>query len=258
MKVHLFGLPLSTHRRLKEQSRNWHEAVPDPHAFRATPISTNEHTPFTEGELRDLAAAVSDGFVHIVVPASRDWKFIQAQFKFDCRIHVARLRQPIRDVSWPSLKEHLHAIAKLDAVWLETCCPKDLRHPLLLPPSLFETSDATREYWRRCDTYSEKTLSEAENLLKTVDQHHRLKDRNGGRSWIDARKRRYRIDPSNHGRSPTSRAGRKTYRFCYEVPPGFHYDVTDDEKKPFNFTVNGKTERVTHCNVTPWGQVRCS
>lgn len=256
MKVHLFGLPLSTHRRLKEESENWQEAVPDPHGFRATPISTNEHAPFTQGELRDLAAAVSEGFVHIVVPASRDWKLIQARFKFDCRIHIARLWQPIRDISWPVLKEHLHAVAKLDAVWLETCCPRDHRHPLLLPPSLFETSRDTKEYWRKCDTYSEERLPEAKNLLVTVDKHHWQPDRKGGRSWIDARNRRYRIDPSKHGLSPTNRTGGKAYRFCYEVTPGFHYDVTDEEEKPFNFIINGKTERVTHCNVSPWGHVR--
>lgn len=256
MKVHLFGLPLSTHRRLKEESDDWQDAVPEPHLFRATPISTNEYAPFTEGEIRDLAAAVAEGFTHIVIPASRNWKVLQSRFQFDCRVHIARLWEPLKDITWELLKEHLHAATKLDEIWLGKLCPTDVRHPLLLPPSVFFTVRNTCRYWQRCDVYSEEQIPEAEALLAVVEKEHRRPDGNGNRSWIDGRKWRYRIDPSKHGLSAADRAKGNAYRFCYEVPPGFHYDVTHDAGRTLDIQIDGKPQSVAHCNVTPWGHVR--
>ena len=256
MNVHLFGLPLSTHRRLKQESEGWQEAVPAPHQFRATPISTNEYAQFTNGEMRDLAAAVAEGFTHIVVPASRDWKVIQRRFQFDCRVHIARLWEPLKDITWELLRERLHAATKLDDLWLEKVCPTDVRHPLLLPPPVFSTTRNTHRYWYRCDVYSEQQVQEAEELLEIVEKEHRRPDGSGGRSWIDGRKWRYRIDPSKHGLSTADRAKSKAYRFCYEVPPGFHYDVTDDAGRTFVILIDGTPQKMAHCNVTPWGHVR--
>lgn len=69
MKIHLVGLPISTHRRLKQESGNWHGAVPKQHQFIASPISTNEYATFSDGEIRDILARAADGFTHIAVPA---------------------------------------------------------------------------------------------------------------------------------------------------------------------------------------------
>lgn len=256
MKLHLFGLPISTHRRLLAESDGWTDAVPTPHQFRSTPISTNEQKLFTEGELKDLRDRVGEGFTHIVIPASRDWKAVQSRFQFDCRVHLARLWEPIRDITWELLKERLHAATRLDEAWLGKISPTDLRHPLLLPPLIFSTTRNTQCYWHRCDIYSEEQIPEAEELLSVVDKEHRRPDGNGIRSWIDARKWRYKVDLSKHGLSASDRAKTKSFRFCYEVPPGFHYDVTDDAGRSFIIQIDGKAEKVAHCNVTPWGDVR--
>jgi len=66
----------------------------------------------------------------------------------------------------------------------------------------------------------------------------------------------YAFDPARHGRSGADRQNRKSYRFCYEIPAGFHYDVTDDSGKPFKIEIDGRLHTLTHCNVTPWGVVR--
>ncbi len=255
MKVHLFGLPISLHRRLKEESSNWKEALPG-HAFRATPISSNEIGRFSEPELRELVDAVSDGFTHIVIPANRDWAEIRKRLQFDCRIHLARLRQPLRDLTWPILKENLHNITTMDEIWLHKLSSNDLRHALLLPPNVFATNARTSEYWRHCDVYSTERFGSAEQLLSEVEQHHRRPDGQGSRAWLDNRNRRYRMDPSKHGRSQSDRGQRKSFRFCYEIPPGFHYDVTDDSGKAFKIDIDGRSQTLLHCNVTPWGQVR--
>ena len=256
MKIHLFGLPISTHRRLEEESDGWKDAVPVPHLFRPSPISTNEHAAFTEGELRSLRDAVGEGFTHIVIPASRDWKVVQSRLRFDCRVHVVRLGEPLKDIVWTLLRESLYVAAKLDEGWLRRVSPSDLRHPLLLPPAIFRTTRYTEEFWHRCDVYSEERIPGAEHLLSVVEKEHRKPDSTGGRSWIDAQKLRFKFDPSRHAMSEGGRTGRKEYRFCYEVMPGFHYDVTDDAGRAYIIEIGGTPTTVHHCNVTPWGHVR--
>jgi len=256
MKVLLFGLPISTHRRLKEESGDWQDAVPEPHKFSSIPTDTNENTPYSVGELRDLKAAVGKGSTHIILPAHRDWDEIQRRLQFDCRVHAARLWQPLRDVQWADLKEHLQKIVALDEIWLEKVRPADLRHALLLPPTVFRTNKKTDKYWHTCDAYSEDRIARATRLLNTVEIEHRKADAKGGRSWIDQNSRRYRVDPAKHGRTPEDRADEKSYRFCYEIPHGFHYDVADDADRSFSIEIDGRKQSVTHCNISPWGNIR--
>ncbi len=257
MKIHLFGLPISIHRRLKEESGGeWAGAVPDGHEFLPTPLNSNALGPFSASELRELEKAVGEGFTHIVIPANRDWNEIKRRFRFDCRIHLARLRQPLRDLTWDILRDALHAIANIEEVWLHKFSPNDLRHALLLPPPVFATNVKTAEFWRHCDVYSTDRFASAEQLLDVVEQKHRRPDGQGGKSWLDSRNRRFRVDPGRHGRSAADRANRKSYRFCYEIPAGFHYDVTEDAGRSFRVTIAGRLETIAHCNVTPWGAVR--
>jgi len=256
MKVHLFGLPISLHRRLKEESSNWAEAVPNGHEFRATPIDSNEMGPFKQAELDELLKGVGEGFTHVVIPANRNWDSIRKRLQFDCRIHLARLRQPLRDLTWEILKDALHTIAAMDEVWLDKFCPKDLRHPLLLPPPVFATYQETSDYWRHCDAYSAERFPAAEKLLEDVDRLHRRSDGQGSRSWLDARNRRYRFDPARHARSAADRDNRKSFRFCCEIPAGFHYDMSEDAGKAFKIDIGGRSQTLKHCNVTPWGFVR--
>jgi hypothetical protein len=255
MRVHLFGLPISLHRRLKESSREWEEAVPVGHSFRATPVQSNEMSAFSDTEIREIETAVEEGFTHIIIPANRSWAEINRRFQFDCRIHVARLREPLRDLTWPMLKESLHRAVEMDEIWLDKFCPRDLRHPLLLPPTVFEPEKDTTGYWAQCDVYRTDRFEWAERLLSEVEKRHRLPDGEGKRTWVDARGRRFRFDPSKHGRSGTNRAGKKAFRFCFEVPIGFHYDVATDKDGYFTVMINGKLESVRHCNANPWGRV---
>jgi hypothetical protein len=199
---------------------------------------------------------VAEGFTHIVIPASRDWKVLQSRFQFDCRVHIARLWTPLKDITWEILKQRLHAATRLDEVWLGKLCPTNVQHPLLLPPLVFSTTRNTHDYWHRCDVYSAERIPDAEELLGIVEKEHRRPDVNGNHSWIDGHRHRYRIDPSKHGLSAADRARRKAYRFCYEVPSGFHYDVTDDGGRTFIIQIDGKLQKVAHCNITPWGHVR--
>jgi hypothetical protein len=121
---------------------------------------------------------------------------------------------------------------------------------------VFATNRDTAEYWRHCDVYSQELFVSAEQLLAAVNTHHLLPDQQGGWSWLDGGSKRYRIDHARHGRSQADRAGMKSYRFCFEIPAGFHYDVTDDSGRAFPIKIDSRYQSVTHCNVTPWGKVR--
>jgi hypothetical protein len=67
-------------------------------------------------ESAELEKSVGEGFTHIVIPANREWKEIKRRFRFDCRIHLARLQQPLRDLTWHILRDALHAIMGMDEV----------------------------------------------------------------------------------------------------------------------------------------------
>ena len=97
--------------------------------------------------------------------------------------------------------------------------------------------------------------ADAEQTLQHVERQHRKADGKGGRSWIDDRKWRYRSDLSKHGIFAQNRAGRKAFRFCYEVSYGFHYDLEEDLGSWFHIDIKGKRERLKHCNVNPWGMI---
>ena len=255
MKIHLFGLPISAHIRLKVESGGWGQAVPPPHEFRSTPILSNELGKITDAEVQILVDSVADGFTHLVLVGVRDWAKLQPRLGFDSRMHVARVQEPIRHLTWPFLQQLLCAIVGLDELWLTRIAPTDLRHPLLLPPTFFATDRETKEYWHKCDVYSENQLVGAEQLLTAVERCHRRPDSQGGRSWLDSQGRRYRIDHSRHGRSETDRAGIKSYRFCFEIPQGFHFDVTDNSGRYFTVNIDNNRQRLLHCNVNPWGKV---
>jgi len=256
MKVHLFGLPKSAHIRLKDESCNWTDAVPSPHEFRSTPILSNRLGEVSNSEIDELAKSVGEGFNHLVLAGVRKWEKFYSRLHFDCRIHLARIGEPLRDLKWPSLQEHLHAVVAMDEVWLRKLSPTDLRHALLLPPIIFATNRDTANFWQQCDVYRQELFASGERLLAEVEKHHRRPDANGVRSWLDSRNRRYRFDHSKHRPSQADRAGEKSYRFCFEIPTGFHYDVTDDRGKTFTIAVEGRSQSVTHCNVTPWGRVQ--
>ncbi len=256
MKIHLFGLPKSAHNRLRYESGSWANAVPAPHEFRSTPILSNDLGNLRQSDIEELAKAVGEGFTHVILAAVRNWREISSRLQFDCRMHIARLAEPVRDVTWPVIQSYIQAAIALDQIWLEKFCPRDLRHALLLPPSVFATNRSTAKYWEQCDVYSQERFAIAERLLVDVERHHRRPDEQGGRSWLDERRRRFRVDLARHARSQADRAHLKSFRFCFEVPPGFHYDVSDDLGKTFVVEIDGRSERVQHCNISPWGHVR--
>jgi hypothetical protein len=59
-----------------------------------------------------------------------------------------------------------------------------------------------------------------------------------------------------HARTAQERKGTASYRFCFPLPPGFHYDVVHDAGVPFEIEIDGRRESVLHVNISPFGHVR--
>ena len=88
-------------------------------------------------------------------------------------------------------------------------------------------------------------------------KYHRRPDGKGARSWLDNPVADVieSIPPNMDVRIPTVLSAKHSVS-AYEIPPGFHYDVTEDSGRAFGIDIDGRSITLTHCNVTPWGHVR--
>lgn len=251
------GLPLNAYRDLESEFYSWAETLMPAIKFRACPL-LSKHTPrIYPGDLKDLENIVAEGYVHIALFPCRDWEQVRDRFRFDCR--VARLDLPghLYGINWETVKGALARFLDFETRWCHAIRPRDINHPLLLPPPSFEPATEVRDYWRTCDIYRKnERLTEANNSLQVVVSKHR-KAGGAGTFWLDIRDRRFHVDPTRHGRTPEERAGAEKFRFCFRVPGGFHFDVDHHRGREFWLTDRfGKTHKVRHANVDPWGSVR--
>ncbi len=255
MQLHLCGLPLKLHRRLKEESLDWENALPEPHRLLVTPINSPSPRPFKRAEVDEIRTAVGEGFTHIVLLGTRDWKSIANGLEFDCRVHTLRIQVDYHSMAWEDVRAALREVVDLDTEWKVRVAPSDLRHQLLLPPTFFSTDRQTRNFWKFCDVYSKGQIESAAELLRLVDRVHRKRS-DGERVWVDARRLEYSVDPSLHSRANEERGGGALYRFCFPLPQGFHFDVRAHDGKRFEALIGERIRKVDYVNVTPWGHVR--
>ncbi len=194
---------------------------------RAAPATGNANqfsltSPFQKAEVDEIRTAVGEGFTHIVLLGTRDWKSIANGLEFDCRVHTLRIQVDYHSMAWEDVRAALREVVDLDTEWKVRVAPSDLRHQLLLPPTFFSTDRQTRNFWKFCDVYSKGQIESAAELLRLVDRVHRKRS-DGERVWVDARRLEYSVDPSLHSRANEERGGGALYRFCFPLPQGFHF-----------------------------------
>jgi len=252
------GLPLNAYRKLEREFHSWAETLMPAIRFRACPL-LSEHTPrISPGDLKNIENNTAGGYVHIAVFPSRDWEQVRDRFRFDCR--VARLDLPgdLYGINWETVKGALARFLDFETRWCDAIRPRDLNHPLLLPPPSFEPATEVRDYWRTCEVYQKnERLTAANNALQKVFSLHRKAAEGSAKWWQDARERCFRVDPARHGRTPAERAGADRFRFCFKVPGGFHYDVDHHRGQAFLlYDASGTAHKVRRANVDPWGSIR--
>lgn len=258
MRLQLAGLPLATYRRLRDELVDWSESLRPSHEIRVTP-SKDRYRPVIEAaEIRDMEAAVQDGFVHILLVPSRWWRMAWHHFRFDCRVAIMDVQGELRALEWHALRAAIETCLEFEERWVSVVRPPSLGHPLLLPPPSFEPSASIGDFWTACDVYHEtKLIGEAHDILQKVVAHHRKHESGLGSFWKDERNRRFCWDHTCHAMTPEERMGMRRFRFCLEVPRGFHFDVAHESGGRFWLRdCDGTSHTVTHCNVDSWGRVR--
>lgn len=258
MRLQLAAIPLATYRRLKDDLTVWSESLEPTHQIRVTP-SKNRYLPIIEApEIRDMEAAAQEGFVHILLVPTRWWRTASQHFRFDCRVAILDVSGDLRTLEWPALRAAMETCLEFEERWIHVVRPPDLRHPLLLPPPSFEPSRRIGDFWTACDVYRDTTrIGEAHDTLQRVISLHRNHESGIGPFWKDERNRRFCFDRNLHAMTPEERAGMRRFRFCLEVPRGFHFDVVHESGGRFCISdFRGNLHTVTRSNVDPWGRVR--
>lgn len=258
MKSQLVGLPLATHRRLQKELQGWASSLKPAHEVRFVP-SKDEHRPIVQlQEIKDVAASVNNGYVHILVVPTRHFSLLLSEFQFDCRISSVQLPGGFKSLQWPTLRSALETCLDFENRWVTRIGPSDLRHPLLLPPPSFHTHSSVGDFWRACDVYGEtQRIAAAHDVLQKVCSRHQRRESGIGQYWVDCSNRRFHHDRAAHGLTPEERTGTKRFRFCFPVPQGFHFDVTHELGNHFLISdCHGITHKLLRANVDPWGRIR--
>ena len=258
IRLQVVGLPLKTYRRLQPQIETWVSALDVTCSVRFSP-SFQETTPqIGKREIMQIKQNIQEGFVHIAVLPVRDWSVLKSQFHFDCRIPMLAVPGDFRGLTWEQLEVALTQVLGFEERWCKAVKPSDFHHPLMLPPPSFEIQRVYRDFWRQCDCYrNTELLTDANNVVQGVRAAHRRSASGIGVYWLDCGKKRFSIDRSWHALSQEERLGKKRFRFCFEIPQGFHFDVVHDSGS--DFCLRGKDrvyDRINRANVDSWGTVR--
>lgn len=258
IKAQIAGLPLPFYRKIRSSLDQWALSLRPGVEIRACPSLSPTFPQMNDAELNAVKANVLDGYVHIAMFPCRDWERLRDALRFDCRVFVLKNLRYIPTPSWEELKLDIEKFLDYEERWCKIARPPDWNHPLLLPPPCFEESKEVEDFWSKCDVYWDTSkLNQANNTLAAVRSRHRGKLAGAKYAWADVKGKVFTVDPSRHALSPMERMGLIRYRFCYGVPPGFHYDVI--HKSQQHFTIRdqyGESRTLNRANIDPWGNVR--
>lgn len=251
LKLQLAGLPLSAHRRVKADLDGWAASLPV--SLRLAPSQKSRMPAVGKEEFAQICANVQDGFVHIAAVPSRDVGPLAKKFSFSCRVVRLSLDDPVR-VTSHALIAQLTKVIEFESQWMEGVRPRDLGSPLILPCGHFVPSSVVQRFWSSCDCYwRSDALEAAKAIIGQVRQLHSRSSKGISRYWVDSQGLCFHRATAFHGRSLEERRGLKRFRFCFEVPPGFHFDVCRTDARPFTLADRSEMERA---NIDPWGFVR--
>lgn len=258
LRLQLVGMPLRAHRRLSVELREFASRLQPEVLLRAAPSYSESQPDFAKRESEAARLNVQEGYTHLAVVPSRNQKQIQREFRFDCRVILLDLPGDLLRLSWDVLEHALTAAIEFEVQWCGAIKPSDVRSPLLLPEFSFLPERRIGDFWKQCDCYRDRArLTDANNILQAVRSIHRRSKTGVGGYWLDVGRRQFIVDQSYHAPSAEERRELLRFRFCYQVPKGFHYDVTHELGERFSIRGSeGVIDRVSRVNVDPWGSMR--
>jgi hypothetical protein len=139
--------------------------------------------------------------------------------------------------------------------WEEQIKPTATSSPALIPESSFATR-AFADLWTRVESYGDLG-----SLKGVPDLIHRftaeiLKQVDDDKAWVDDRELVFSFRGARHAVAPFPR----NWKYSYEIPDGFHYDVKHRNGKGFKIKSMDSDYRSfpagAHANVDPHGEIR--
>lgn len=256
IRLQFVGMPRAQYRRLQSNLRRWSDSLGEDTLIRPAPSYRERRPEIGERELAQIDSNIQEGFIHLLCVPSRDARFIERSLRFDCRVVRLEIPGDLGRLDWSTLRSALEKAISYEKEWCCSVRPSSPAHPLLLPSVSFDSHRSLKGMWKECDCHRDnRLLRHAARQVERFRQLHK-KSYRGGFYWLDMNGRRFSIDRGHHGRSPAERVGRRRFRYCFEVPPGFHFDVTSEAGGEFSIVGSEGRYRVHRANVDPWGSVR--
>lgn len=139
--------------------------------------------------------------------------------------------------------------------WTLRVKPADMGSPLLLPECSFDAGTPHRDLWRHARSYGDpNTVEGAEKAIREFERIYLRKSVHY--QWVDRRDLVYGRNGPRHADAPFPRG----WKYSYRLPPGFHFDVTQTEKRKFYlFDAEGLRHSAVsggYINIDPHGYVR--
>ena len=146
----------------------------------------------------------------------------------------------------------LQKIVDFEEQWRADIRPTGVDSPLLLPECSFDGNATTEAMWKRAH-YVRPTDDFIEEVANLIQLFRRTHHRSSG-SWLDEASRQFVVPEQFHGVADR----RDRWKFTFEVPLGFHYDVRHNKGREFRVVdhsgVQHRFKRYT--NVDCHGHVR--
>lgn len=258
LHLQVVGFPGRTYHRLQISLAGLADDLSPRAAVRFSP-SLHKHMPqVATAERKQIRRNIQDGFTHIAAPPCRDFSSLYNEFQFDCRIIRLNIVDIIRS-DWDEVRTALLSALDFEERWSSAIRPMDLHSPLLLPPPSFNPIKPLAGFWKNCDCYRDTSkINTANDLIQAVRSQHRRGKTGLAGHWVDSGSRQFVGATAMHARTPEERVGMKRYRFCYEIPSGFHFDVTHESGRRFTVLGHNRQEHrnVTRANIDSWGSIR--
>lgn len=249
------GLPLEIDRRIQSALKHGSHFAPD---WQIQWIRSNSRMPgLAPSQLDGAAQAASNlGGAHLLIFRGRErQEETLANDKLGRYFRLRWLDRLLLKLIPHQIDEflqHIESVLVEEIEWIKTVKPTDESRCLLLPECAFSAAADVRHLW----TAATEPGIERIRLAARVSERFATTHWRGPRAWIDSDGRVFDHRGARHGVAPFPRA----WKFSYQVPTGFHFDVTSRDSRGVSLRAfDGHRHSVSssgHINIDPHGYVR--
>jgi hypothetical protein len=153
----------------------------------------------------------------------------------------------LADYGTTAFLDLVSSLVQFEEQWRAHVRPRNTTSPVILPESSFEAAHQLCDVWRR----AHRVRLGHDRLMVVGDLMRRFRGEHYSKGcWVDTRARRFDPRGARHGlHCPAERR----WKFTFEVPLGFHFDVTTGGGGAFSL----RDAEGTVCTYTAYANVDC-